>query len=161
MAKPPPKSSRANPAHGKGWEPATPLGALNIPHLDVVLTEVFCLLPPALGGDPWPETIADLTKAADLSFEQVRRKLREAQILSADFSRSREEAMVVAGGYWLHLGYEPPDGAHALDPANFLAQFAAMQNSPAVFVVAEGPAQAFSATMYLRSEGLPHAFAIC
>jgi hypothetical protein len=162
MAKPPDKSSRLSPALGKGWLPSTLLGDLNIPHLPVVLTEVFCLLPPELGGEPWPQTIGALADTAALTFEQVRRKLREAQMLSADIVRNLSEAQLVQDAYWLQLGNgAAPLSAHPLDPQKFEEQFATMQAAPAVFVLAAESDRAFSATMYLRSEGIKHAYAIC
>src|SRR5690606_24566900 len=78
----------------------TRLSELNIPHLDVVLDEIFHLPSPEVfpGAPPLPETVGELIARSGLSRGKVTSLLEEVRVRATDIEIEPQELVALLGG---------------------------------------------------------------
>ncbi len=141
---------------------ATPLAALDLPYLDVVLAEIFHVPPPALFPEAAvPATIADLAAAGHMSVAEVVRRCSELQVLAQGIALTGAELAALApeGRVLLDVRLTAgmraaPAGAVVLADTSMAELWPRLQPPVIPVALCETGARSFSAAMYLRQRGL-------
>lgn len=150
---------------------ASRLQALGLPHLEMILQELF-LVPPAFFGASLPEdaTIADLITYSGIKEDEVLRQLRQLQVWTRSIWISLEElqklhkeqsSQIVV----FNIDDEPIEQvsifARQLDPSTFSEELEQAKLLHQILVIASADeAQALSGALYCKNLGFTSVFAL-
>lgn len=147
-------------------DPQTPLAALGLPYIDVVLTERFLLPPEALRkiGEPVPETLEQLVSASGMPIEEIwaiiceckelDQNLRvEVQDLSEELRKDGVLLLDMRPGVTIESEPMHPSARlfHTQNPQNFLPYLRTLDR---VFVLSHSGSHAWSAAVSLKKLGI-------
>jgi rhodanese-related sulfurtransferase len=151
-----------------GLTAETALASLGLPHLAVVLDEMFYVPPPGLvpAAPPPPTTVGELAARTKLPVEGVIRYLEAIVRMSQDptpleISPAALAALLPEKPVLLDVR-EPwefaichLEGSILLDPETFPALLARLQGQPNVITICHHGVRSYSAALYLRERGVP------
>lgn len=145
----------------------TPLASLPIPHLDVVLDEMFYVPRPGFFSDAPapPRTIGALAERTKLPLPGVITYLETIMRLSDGIEISAAELAALLPQKPVLLDVREPwefdichlSGSILLDPATFPALLERLKGQDKVVTICHHGVRSFSAAMYLREHGVTSA----
>jgi len=152
-------------------ELSTELASIDIPFIDVVLEEVFNILPSTINCSDRrlrPKTIQELAAHCQTSAVEIIAKLNKIRADATNIMIDENDAVpaLKKGGYLLNIGAGGISFSHPgvtvleVGRIDLAAVWPQVCQSAQVVCAARSPAIAFSATMFFRSEGCKQARAL-